>query len=414
MSNNSDYIRVDSITDIDPNKLTLSYVGKKFIDKDNNRFSIRFNRESRKMEIVKIIIRSGGKIQEESALKPWEASTSIDKEKLERLKSSQTPISIDDARFNVSTKPSADKNETSPQANPKEKLILSEKKKELRNLRSQNEDWNLSGLDLDVGIEPSFRKSAENKNQLGDTSKMLSTQNDSFMEEEFNQEPSLNRTQHLNADSEADLNINSESSKIQSSPELAKNLEKEAKRKSLNEITRIEEMMKELEVVKNRINSVLINIKSSRIFEITGDPSENQNIIGNLTRDFDVEAFQNLDKLSNYLKELISYPRAINYYTAKFERSRKDDLREARSEKEKLDLVIRWEMQEGFTLCLDKLKVLILSLLNVLNMKSDTHIKQLQYPNQLMFTDAKNAAIYCSQDVERLIRELEDWKYKTT
>jgi hypothetical protein len=46
-------------------------------------------------------------------------------------------------------------------------------------------------------------------------------------------------------------------------------------------------------------------------------------------------------------------------------------------------------------------------------MKSDTHIKQLQYPNQLMFTDAKNAAIYCSQDIERLIREMEDWKYDT-
>lgn len=411
MSSNSDYIKVGSISEIDPNKLTLSYVGKKFIDKDNNRFSIRFNKETRKMEIVKIIIRSGGKIQEESGLKPWEASTSIDKEKLDRLKSNQTPISIDDEKFNA--QPNVNQNYKSElKEESKEKLILSEKKKELRTLRNKNEEWNFSGLDMDLGIEPSFQKSKDSPLKSTYESSFPSETVETSNKPSFLDELSFNET--LDTNTNLEDKVESKSNDSIEKPQVKVDIEKDAKTKSLNEITRIEQMMKELETVKNRINSVLINIKSSRIFEITGDPSENQNIIGNLTRDFDVEAFQNLDKLSNYLKELISYPRAINYYTAKFERSHKDELRDAKSEKEKLDLVIRWEMQEGFTLCLEKLKALILSLLNVLNMKSDTHIKQLQYPNQLMFTDAKNAAIYCSQDVERLIRELEEWKYKTT
>ncbi|NCN10107.1 MAG: hypothetical protein GW938_09720 [Leptospira sp.] len=282
----------------------------------------------------------------------------------------------------------------------------------MRTLRNKNEEWNFSGLDMDLGIEPSFQKSKDSPSKSTSESSFPSETVETSNKPSFLDELSFNETLDTNTNPED--KVDSISKDSTEKPQVKVDIEKDAKTKSLNEITRIEQMMKELETVKNRINSVLINIKSSRIFEITGDPSENQNIIGNLTRDFDVEAFQNLDKLSNYLKELISYPRAINYYTAKFERSHKDELRDAKSEKEKLDLVIRWEMQEGFTLCLEKLKALILSLLNVLNMKSDTHIKQLQYPNQLMFTDAKNAAIYCSQDVERLIRELEEWKYKTT
>src|SRR5690606_26001993 len=129
--------------------------------------------------------------------------------------------------------------------------------------------------------------------------------------------------------------------------------------------------------------------------------------------EFDVEVFQPLEKLSNYLKELTSYPRAINYYTAKFEKSKRDDLAMAVNDKDKIVLVMRWEMQEDLTGLVGKLKALSHSLLDVLNLKTETHIKQLQYQNQLMFTDAKNATIFCSQDIEKLIKDVENWKYET-
>jgi hypothetical protein len=226
-----------------------------------------------------------------------------------------------------------------------------------------------------------------------------------------------------------DLNISAESSNVSidnSSTEptvqdnadsilsTVENTRVEDKWKLKNERDKIDELMKSIEECRDRINSVLINIKSSRIFEITGDPSENQNIMGNLTREFDVEVFQNLDKASNYHKELVSFPRAISYYTAKYEKSKREELKLAESENDKLHLIIRWELQEAFTGILEKFKALTLSLLDVMNLKNDNHIKQLQYPNQLMFTDAKNATLFCSQDIDKLIKEVEDWKYRTS
>lgn len=404
MSNNSpDYIRVVSIDEIDPNKLSLSYIGKKFIDKDNNRFSIRFNKDNRKMEIVKIMIRSGGKIQEDASLKSWEEATSIEKSQLEK-RSSNAPIFKDNelgsqsiTEKNFSPNPIDPKltKYISPNLESEERITHSQKKSEIKSHISNLDDFSLSGLDMGIGLEPSF-KTTIHKNP-----------NDKI---DFIENEESIQSEHLTTSPNEAESLEQEKGSI---AQQIVNGEVDYKQNAINERTKIEEMMKELETAKNRINSVLINIKSSRIFEITGDPSENQNIIGNLTRDFDVEAFQILDKLSNYLKELVSFPRAINYYTAKFERSKKDELKNAGNEKEKLNLVIRWEMQEGFTLILDKLKSLTLNLLNVMNLKTDNHLKQLQYSNQLMFTDAKNASVYCSQDLDRLIRDLENWKLKT-
>jgi hypothetical protein len=409
MSNNTpDYIRVGSIDEIDPNKLSLAYIGKKFIDKDNNRFSIRFNKDSRKMEVVKIMIRSGGKIQEDASLKSWEESTSLDKSQLEKSNFASPISKNDNDPFKANATTTGPNANTNPilkdfKSSSLDSLSISldekknsiEKKIEHKVQKQNSDDWNLSGLDMDIGLEPSFKTSI-NKKQ---SSSMDFLENPESGEDESLSPPSLD----ANSSEQEDAPPENTSQPV--SVDLKQN--------AINERTQIEEMMKELETAKNRINSVLINIKSSRIFEVTGDPSENQNIIGNLTRDFDVEAFQILDKLSNYLKELVSFPRAINYYTAKYERSKKDELKNAGNEKEKLNLVIRWEMQEGFTIILDKLKTLTLNLLNVMNLKTESHIKQLQYSNQLMFTDAKNATVYCSQDLDRLIRDLENWKYKT-
>jgi hypothetical protein len=371
-----DYIKVNSISDIDPNKLSLSFVGKKFIDKDNNRFSIRFNRDTRKMEIVKILIRQGGKMQEEVGLRNWEVGKEINTKSIEKdkpdLSSHESYPEEETFEENTSseekkseTNAPKDKSEPTPNLNPKPNTIPQSSK----NSTKSEPDWNFSGYDLDISTgEP-----AEGN---GDT---------------------LSETK---ADPRQ---IPKEESK-----------DKEGyKWKNKDERDMIDNFMKRIEETKQRISSVLINIKSSRIFEVTGDPSENQNIIGNLTREFDVEVFQGLDEISNYLKELTSYPRAISYYTAKFEKSKKPELSKAESEKEKLHLIVRWEMQESFTKILQKTKALTLSLLNVLNLKNENHIKQLQYQNQLMFTDAKNATIFCSQDIDKLIQEIENWKYNT-
>ncbi|EMY11904.1 hypothetical protein LEP1GSC043_1574 [Leptospira weilii str. Ecochallenge] len=161
--------------------------------------------------------------------------------------------------------------------------------------------------------------------------------------------------------------------------------------------------------MKERINSVLNNLQNSKIFEITGDPSENKNIVGNLNREFDIEFFQKLDRILNYHKELTTYPRSVNYYTAKYESSRKQILQSKNTDGEKLKLVTLWEMQELMFGLVQKLKKMVLNTLNILNMKNDNHIKQLSYNQQQMFRDSRTALLYCSEDISSLLISLERW-----
>ncbi|WCL49310.1 LIC_10450 family protein [Leptospira sp. GIMC2001] len=388
---NTDYIRVNSINEIDPNKLSLSFVGKKFIDKDNNRFSIRFNRETRKMEVVKIMIRSGGKIQEDNSLRAWEESKEIDKPLQDYIKpdTQVTKQSLETPNIHESSSPHDSKKQLDSKKNSQSASIPSQSTDKSKD---NKDDFNFSGIDLDISLEdfgspvtPSRTETSQENLEIQETRSQSSKP-----EENYDDKKGVN---------EKSTSASSEIKTKAIKPEEEKN--------------KIEALMKSIEEAKTRIQSVLNNIKSSRIFEITGDPSENKNIIGNLTREFDVEVFQPLEKISNYLKELTSYPRAINYYTAKFEKSKRDDLSLAVNDKDKLALVMRWEMQEGFTSLLGKFKALSHSLLDVFNLKTETHVKQLQYQNQLMFTDAKNATIFCSQDIEKLIKDVENWKYET-
>lgn len=49
------YIKIDSISEIDPLKLSISQIQQRYIDKDNNRYALRFNKETRRIEILKLI-----------------------------------------------------------------------------------------------------------------------------------------------------------------------------------------------------------------------------------------------------------------------------------------------------------------------------------------------------------------------
>ncbi len=356
--NPSEYIKVDSIADIDPNKLSLSYVGKKFIDKNNNRFSIRFNRETRKMEIVRLATLQEGKSKENSP--PPSKERNPKPGSTPALPNSQTPSQKETSEFQTlsQTEPKTqiptDHSESPKPSVVEPSPIATEKGK------PTPKEWDFSKYDIDISQAESSKASDAQPTDSGE----------------------------------------------KPNPRL------EDKWKDKNERDKIADILKRIEEAKKRIQAVLINIKSSRIFEITGDPSENQNIIGNLTREFDVEVFQHLDAASNYLKELTSYPRPVSYYTAKFERTKREELEKA-DDKQKLHLVIRWEMQEAYTRILASLKALSLSLLKVMNLKNENHLRQLQYMNQLMFKDAKNATLYCLQDIDQLIQEVEDWKYDT-
>ncbi|TGK07569.1 hypothetical protein EHO59_05560 [Leptospira semungkisensis] len=362
-----DYIIVNSIDEIDPNKLSLSQLGTKYLDRNGNRYAVRFNKDTRKAEIIRITLQ---KASEAASSKP----------RAGKLNSKSYPLDLQKLSNLL-------KNTKHPSAEWIENLA--DKTKSSPTPRTTNAPVNLE--------RPSYAANQETENAVS------SSETPDLMA----------RVAAANSDqfdlSKVDLNISdaglSNSSKEDSLPVFVEAIEAGSTRESKY----IEDSVQQFQKVKERIESVLNNIRNSKIFEATGDPSDNKNIVGNLTREFDIEFFQKLDKILNYHKELTSYPRSITYYTAKYESHRKQALQSKSSDQEKLKLVIRWEMQEMLLSLARKLKKMVLNALNVLNTKNENHLKQVAYNQQQMYKDARSALLYCSEDIGALLISLQKW-----
>ncbi|PJZ69781.1 hypothetical protein CH373_10895 [Leptospira perolatii] len=362
-----EYILVDSIKEIDPNRISLAQLGNKYMDRQGNRFAVRFNKEKRKAELVRITLQ---KISDALPSQPHRPKTSVkhgvhlDLDKLSNLlKSTKHPAAewVDSLAEKViqhkeaitSKKESSDKPGNGDVGTTSEAVPTSPQVKTAANAANSQDLFDLSKVDLNI----------------------------------MDRRPASSNTQ---AESDVPSFIESDSN-----PD--------------NEAKFIQDIVKEFNRVRERIESVLNNIRNSKVFEVTGDPSENKNIIGNMNREYDIEFFQKFDKAVNYYKELTSFPRSITYYISKYESSRRQELQSRSTDQDRLSLVIRWEMQEMLSSLAIKLKKMILNTLNALNTKNENHLKQVPYNQQQMFRDARSALLYCSDDITALVISLQKW-----
>jgi len=332
------YIKIDSISEIDPNKMSISQINQRFIDKDNNRYALRFNKEIRRMEIIKISTN-----QSVEVVSPFVESPAAQ---------SPAPPSAP-----ILKEPEA----LAPPSPPK---TLIERRKFPRGPRPEPGEEPLLGGDVELDI-------------IG-------------MED--SRAPEKKESTPVSSDSAV---FHNETADFRKPGQL------------------IEHFIKILGTYKERANAMIRNIQSSRIFEVTGDPSENKNIVGNLAREFEAQIFEAIDKMIDLHKEMTSYPRPITYYISKAPSDMREDMKLIDSDREKLDKLHLYEMQRHTSTIVTDMKKLSLQLMNILNLKTDSQVKQLQYPNQLMFVDAKNASLYFSQDLDKTILEVNNWKNQT-
>lgn len=169
-------------------------------------------------------------------------------------------------------------------------------------------------------------------------------------------------------------------------------------------------ILKSLEKDKDRINSSIANLKSSKFFELVGDPSENKNILSNVTREFDSEIFKSLEVYSNKLKEITTYPKSLNNYTMNYNRTQKDFLASLNSNELKLDYVLQWDILDNLILFCNRFSKMTTELLNILNKKND--LKKLNSVQAGLFEDSKSGIIFCLNDLNYLRRNLDEYKKK--
>ncbi|TGN19472.1 LIC_10450 family protein [Leptospira idonii] len=330
------YIRIGSITEIDPNKLSISQINQRYVDSDNNRYALRFNKETRRIEIIKIISNQSYEIVNQN-----QESSSPKQENKET-----TPIPKQESKVLPKDVTEVPQNPSSP---PLEQTLL-----------EGDIDLNIM-TDEDLAAQSSISEPSGKANPL-----------------------------------EEDVVLT--------------NLAPSSKTEYRSPHVLVEHFIKVLGTYKERANAIIKNLQSSRIFEITGDPSENKNIVGNLAREMEAQVFEVIDKMIDLHKEMTSYPRPITYYISKAPADKREEMKTIDSDKEKLDNLHLFEMQRFTEIIVRDLKKLSLQLMNILNLKSDSQVKQLQYPNQLMYVDAKNASLYFSQDLDKTIMEVDNWK----
>ncbi|XDD54672.1 hypothetical protein AB3N62_02375 [Leptospira sp. WS4.C2] len=363
------YIKIESISEIDPIKLSISQIQQRYIDKDNNRYALRFNKDTRRIEILKLV---GNHFE---LIPHSQTHTVAEDTKSSAIQTSQnspliTPISED-----LMSNPILGKlvGALGAKLNPTEKPseIQSEK------LGSEPEE-NLMREDVDLNIfegeDPPPMQETLSHAGLLNTPELPSPKE---VEETGNAEPNLQAGEDSN--------------------------DKTA-------FQQIEEFIKLLTTYRERVTAIIRNLQSSRIFELTGDPSENKNIVGNFAREMDAQVFEGIDKMVDLHKEMTSYPRPITYYISKAPAEKREEMKLIESDKEKLNRLHLFEMQRLSDIIVKDFKKLSLQLLNILNLKSDIQVKQLQYANQLMYVDAKNASLYFAQDLDKTILDIEHWK----
>lgn len=374
------YIKIDSISEIDPIKLSISQIQQRYIDKDNNRYALRFNKETRRIEILKLIgnhfevVPPAPSLAKESPNPSANPNPSISPTSTQANPQPTTQISE-----SLKSNPILGKlvgTQTPTQPNPTEKPQETQKERQ-----SALPEENLMREDVDLDIFD------------GETPPPLQP-----IKQPLSHEGLLN-TPDLPSPKEAEEIENAE-------PNLQVGPDSEEK----TAYQSIEDFLKLLATYKERITAIIRNLQSSRIFELTGDPSENKNIVGNFAREMEATVFEGIDKMVDLHKEMTSYPRPITYYISKAPAEKREEMKFIESDKEKLHRLHLFEMQRHSDTIIKELKKQSLQLLNILNLKNEIQVKQLQYANQLMYVDAKNASLYFAQDLDKTILDIENWK----
>ena len=323
MSKDNEYIPIESIKEIQ-NNLRIDQLDKRYIDKDGNRFVIRFGKESRKPEIFRV--------------------------------QSKSDLQVDSSHNKLSTS-----NFSAP------------------------EEADLSDLFMDEEMDKKHKQQIRDSDKA-EINSMFPSDDDDLL---------------------GDIDLNIETSSTSSSKKFDNSLVNPLS--ILDEKRYVFDLLKCIDKDKDRILSTLANVKNSRIFELTGDPSENKNIVSNFTREFESEVFHILENLHNRFKEITSFPKSINHYSMNYSYVQKDFLATLENDKLRLDYVLRWEIQEPSLLLVKKFAKMVIDLLGVLNKKEEDQIKTLSFQNQTLFRDSKSAALYCLNDLDFLKRSIENW-----
>ncbi len=167
----------------------------------------------------------------------------------------------------------------------------------------------------------------------------------------------------------------------------------------------IKETIELLITHKNRLKGIESNIKNSNIVLKTSKHENSE--LDEIFRSIDIEGGQNIDKIENYQKELISYPRSITYYQSKIDKSYSHMIDSFKSDAERMmKFIYTYEMYQTIKNLYTNLNKAIKKLREFLLSRDQDIIKNKTPGERQAFNDAQVSLNNTISEIENTLDDL--------
>jgi len=171
----------------------------------------------------------------------------------------------------------------------------------------------------------------------------------------------------------------------------------------------ITDSLKKMKQHKERLLGIIKNIKNSNLF-----PKENKDEsanLENLYRDIEIEGVQSFEKVENYEKELLSYPRSITYYHAKMDREGRETIDSLAGNKHRIQKFIHYyEMSNVIIEYNVRLIDYLKKLKNFIKSKKEDDNQHITEIERQYFRDAKLSLNNTIEEIEILLLDIKPLK----
>jgi hypothetical protein len=155
---------------------------------------------------------------------------------------------------------------------------------------------------------------------------------------------------------------------------------------------------------KERLNGIIMNINNSPL--VSGSSEETKDL-QNLFRNIDIDGIQRIDKVLNLHKEMISYPRSINYYLSKLDNKDKKFAESLSTEKEQIKYVFLNEMYHSIKNLYRTLKKIINEVYFIIKDIDTNELSNLTHLDKQNIDDAKTSIDNTIGEINNVLNKID-------
>ncbi len=341
------YVRINSINDLDPRRIPITDLKKKYIDREGNRYAARFNPLTRSVEIVYLVS------SREEALRL--------RNEIKRKKRLQSDP--DDYSYSIQ--------QESPPSEPAYSSDAAD---------STEEDFKIV-IDEDT---------ADRFNETNETHQNTAAAKHIKNLDEGHFDP-YHEDEYFAGEEQQEVPLFGKEADLLHRP--------------FYEGRFTEETFKLLEKTNDRLFAVVNSTKKARLFE-----TYLQDEFFEITRQIDGEARKSIEHAMNYYKEITLYPRALSYYMTRISDEQKAILDEINEEDVRFEKVKRWELQRVFRETFSTVRIYTDAFHNLLSHIPEEQKTSVPHDQRTLIDNALTSTELVIQDCANSLNQIEYWE----